>query len=1411
MSKSVRIRRGTTIDHSQFAGAEGEITVDTTIDTIRVHDGVTLGGWPVLNAAKNSEITSEILTAKKIYFRNSFTNQGQFPSATTYPGMMAYSESDNKTYFSMNGNWVEATTELSLTNFISNAVPASVVNGDLTLVSPKSGSNLVIKTLRAGNNVTLEADSTGVRINSAIYTGANVSDNLGAFGVYSSTDGAAFQHKFKSLRAGSGVTISQSVSGLELTLDTVLKQAFNTVRVNNATDIVTNAVNDTVNFISGPGIALTPNTGNKSITVAVELNAINDSTQTGSGVLKSYSSGGFVFNKIKAGTGVLLSSGANGEIEISAPQVGTITDAVNLAPPGPTSLGIYRSKVDGTLEFYNIAAGSNITIGYDNDNKNLVIEAAVGGAAGVGTVQAGVVNNLAYYPSTGTAVGDITDGASWDPVNQRIIADIDGTVTSIANHTTDDLDEGTTNVYWTQTRFDTALAGKTTSNLAEGTNLYFTNDRAQNAVATMFQLGNPNSTTVNTTAAGNSTSVATIFVTSTSGITSGQSVSGTGFPANVTVQSVGLNSFTVSPAVYTPAGLSIVIGGTLILNTTGAGTSTAQVSVANSTNIQTGWYVTGDGIQGRVIVQQVQGNLLTLSPGYNATIGIGTALTFKAVSVNGILSTYSDPTDTFAFSLDSNYLGDFVRSQFNVPAGSGLGYDPIQGRFTLSGAVTSVNGYAGSVVLAVGDITGAAPIANPILTGTPRVPDLTAQSLGTQIANKNYVDNTRSSITGSPLSGLTTLQALGNAINGDTLFYQTVNTALSGKLSIGGGTMNGALLLNYLVDSSSNNLIAVNKRYVDSVALVQSVNTKTGIITLFTDDIFERSTPAPSNLWFTNSRARAAISLVSDDTDVLSYNFNTGVITFNKPTTDDIQEGTTNKYYTNTAARNAISVNVTGNTNFASYNAGTGQITINATSDNLSQGVTNRFFTETLARSAITLATSTSQSGLLTYNSGTGQFTLAANTSNVPEGAAGPYYFSGSRVNSSLSVSVTQLSTVPASQALVSTYNPSTGVTTFTFNANTNTITEGTTNLYYTDARARFALTVSSTDTNVFNYDRVTGALTFTKPTTDAIVEGTTNKYFSSALARNSFTLSTTNISTLGTPFVSYTSASGAWSFNLNLDSLNDGTTNKFASVARVAGIINLAAPTANDGESPGNLITYDSSSGQFRYNNSTDSLREGTVNKYASAKNVRPLLTVTASTLTTGTAQSPLVYNNGGTNGTTAQTLFGRAGLPAGELNFGLYVGPSLTWTPSADGVTTFHLTTAQDIRQTASPKFNKINLAVNPGTVSGRIQIVSTEVSIDCSQGSYHEVNRSGQINNIQFTNVPNNGYFEVNVAFYCAASGQNSFGATNTAIKWIGAQAPTGNSMSSQIGRIDFFKFYTVNGGGTWFEITRAINIG
>lgn len=44
MSKQVKIRRGTATEHASFTGVVGEVTVDTTNNVLRVHNGSTAGG-----------------------------------------------------------------------------------------------------------------------------------------------------------------------------------------------------------------------------------------------------------------------------------------------------------------------------------------------------------------------------------------------------------------------------------------------------------------------------------------------------------------------------------------------------------------------------------------------------------------------------------------------------------------------------------------------------------------------------------------------------------------------------------------------------------------------------------------------------------------------------------------------------------------------------------------------------------------------------------------------------------------------------------------------------------------------------------------------------------------------------------------------------------------------------------------------------------------------------------------------------------------------------------------------------------------------------------------------------------------------------------------------------------------------
>ena len=1388
MSKSVRLRRGTTLDHLQFAGAEGEITVDTTIDTVRLHDGVQLGGWPLLNSAKNSVITSPELIANRILYRNSYASVSAFPSAVEYPGMLAYSQADSRAYVSTGTQWQSFTQPADLTGFVVSSTSAQGQGQSILPPQNKIGTNLVFKTIAGGSNVTVASDNNTVTVSSASYTGANVFDNVsGAYGVFRNTVGTEL--RFRSIRPGTGLAMTETPSGDEITIDTLLKQAFNTVSVG-AVNITTNAVNNTLALTEGAGISLTGNNTDKSVTVAVNLSAVNSASQSGSNILNSYSAGSFVFNKLQAGTGVTLTTGVNGEIVLSAPQVGTVTGGENLGESyltdplnGGVALFEDSLSTDSTLKFRRIRPGLGISVTMTGDQEYMEISttAAAPGGAGAGIVSVGQQYQLAYYPNAvaSSTVGPTPLGIGidlTDPGSPVIAADIDGTVSDISNHTTDSLTEGTANLYWTEARFDNSLSTKSTSNLAEGTNQYFTADRAQDAVSDMMLLGNPTPFTVTGVAQAASTSTATVTVSNTSGITSGMTVTGPGIAVGTTVGTVLTSTtFTVTPAIFAPTGTAITLTGatTLILNVTANTVSTAQVAVTNFGIVLAGQYVSGPGITGRVQVQTVTGSQVVLTPGYNVNVALGATLTFRDVTGTGVMALYDDSNDTFTYTLDQNYLSDQIRSVLSVVPNQGLSYDPVQGRFGLSGAVTSVNGFSGAVQLAVGDITGAAPIANPTFTGVPRVPDLTVSSPVLQIANKNYVDTIRTSITGNPLAGLTTLQALGNAINGDTLFFQTVNSNLNTKLNITGGTMNGLLNLNYTIDfATTNGQVAANKTYVDQRSTVQTVNSKQGNVVLNTDDITERVSPAAVNVYFTNTRARSAISLTTNDSSILSYAPSTGTFSFSRPDTDKIQEGITNLYWTVQRTRDSVNLVVNSGNDFASYNSSTGVFTINATTDNLSQGSTNRFYTDTLARSAFTLSTNASQNALLTYNSSTGQFTVNSSTANLIEGG-GNLFYTDTRVRDALSVTVTQLNAISAVNTL--TFNRTTGV--FTFNANTDNITEGATNKYFSNTGVRAAIDLTSNDTSIFTYDRPTGVFTFVRPNTDKILEGITNQYFTAQRARDSVSAVVTQTNGLAvSSSFTYNSTTGAFTFNSNTDNIAEGLTNKYASLGRVAGLLSLNV-TTSDGATPGAFLSYSDTTGVTTFNNSTDSLREGSVNKWASDATVR-------GKLTTNTAQNALTYNS-----------------TTGQFTFAPTVSASLVYTPTP-GPGEFHFSTAQNLTTTGTPKFKYVSREVRTG-----VPINSGEVTIDLSQGTVHVVTRNANIVNLAFTNVPTTGSaVEVTVIFN-NTSGNGSFAVSSSSVRFQNGAEPT---LTSTVGRQDIIKFLTVDGGTTWYETSRSLNL-
>jgi len=80
MATQIQLRRGTAAAHAGFTGAVGEVTVDTTGNVIRVHDGSTAGGFPSVSATSGTlttpTITNPTITnyTETAYTVNSGTN-----------------------------------------------------------------------------------------------------------------------------------------------------------------------------------------------------------------------------------------------------------------------------------------------------------------------------------------------------------------------------------------------------------------------------------------------------------------------------------------------------------------------------------------------------------------------------------------------------------------------------------------------------------------------------------------------------------------------------------------------------------------------------------------------------------------------------------------------------------------------------------------------------------------------------------------------------------------------------------------------------------------------------------------------------------------------------------------------------------------------------------------------------------------------------------------------------------------------------------------------------------------------------------------------------------------------------------------------------------------------------------------
>jgi hypothetical protein len=355
---------------------------------------------------------------------------------------------------------------------------------------------------------------------------------------------------------------------------------------------------------------------------------------------------------------------------------------------------------------------------------------------------------------------------------------------------------------------------------------------------------------------------------------------------------------------------------------------------------------------------------------------------------------------------------------------------------TITSAVASVNGATGAVVLSTDNIAEGS--SNLYYTNARADARISNNLLDEDDFSSDSATNTASqqSIKAYVASQIASKDNTDEITEGSTNLYFT-NARADARAQ---------LKIDALVDSAPGTLDTLNELAAAlgddanfSTTVTNSIATKlasadfnstfdTRLGTKTTDNVTEGS----SNLYFTNARARAAIS---ESSTQLAYNSSTGVLTFTQGDTDTVSEGSSNLYFTNARADARVNNAIVDEDDFSSD-------------------------------SATKVPTQQSTKAYIAS-----QIATKDNTDEITEGSSN-LYFTNARADARIANNIldednfaSDSATNTASQQSIKAYI----ATQIATKDNTDEITEGSSNLYFTNARAQSAITASHIEG--LNYD----------------------------------------------------------------------------------------------------------------------------------------------------------------------------------------------------------------------------------------------------------------------------------------------------------------------------------------------------
>lgn len=448
MSIQVKLRRGTTSQHSTFTGSEGEVTVDTDKDVVIVHDGTTAGGHPMVKesslatvatsgdyndlinipAAGSGTVTSVALSLPSI-----FSVTGSPVTTTgTLTGNLA-TQTTNKVFASPNGT----TGTPTFRSLVADDIPtlnqnttgtAANVTGTVAIANGGTGATTAAAALTAlgaypstnpngyTNNigtvtsVSLSLPSIFTVSGSPVSSSGTLTGTLAsqtANTVWAAPNGTAGTPTFRSLAAADIPTLNQDTTGT----------AANITATSNSTLTTLSALSLPYAQLSGTVPTWNQNTTGTSANVTGIVAVANGGTGTSSPALV-------------AGTNVTITgTWPNQTISSSGGGGGTVT---NIA----TGSGLTGGPITTTGTISLDTAYGDTVNPYASKTANYVL-ASPTGASGVPTFRALVASDIPTLNqnTTGTSANvtgtvAIANGGTGATTRQNAMDALAGAVTS---------------------------------------------------------------------------------------------------------------------------------------------------------------------------------------------------------------------------------------------------------------------------------------------------------------------------------------------------------------------------------------------------------------------------------------------------------------------------------------------------------------------------------------------------------------------------------------------------------------------------------------------------------------------------------------------------------------------------------------------------------------------------------------------------------------------------------------------------------------------------------------------------------------------------------------------------------------------------------------------------------------------